>query len=453
MRRFHIVFAPLIASLAVAGCEEAPATGGTRVAIEFEPDQETIEFRGEEIPLWNLEDVRSIEPTFDKTIPYTLPSDPLFSEEFLIWDYWPIRNVDGSVAQFGPWQVVVGMTAGRQTEAGGAGVIAQWRYWYSRGDGEWLPGGLVFEEGEVIGSRTWAGSTAYDPETGRAEFYYTAIGNVPGGAEDVDPAVFPDDHPAANRPSTAQQIATTSADVRWNDDGVFFENYAPHEVVLAADGEIYVTQLEAEVDAVIYGFRDPWFFRDPNTGQEYFLFTANAAYAPGPHNGVVGVARRVGPREWEHEIPILQAAGTSSQLERPHLVFAEDFTYLFFTTHNWTFEPEDLGPEGAYGFYIEAPNTWRGDWEPLNGGGLVAGNPPTRPGLTYSYLVLPDFQMLSYQKNTPFSNFLAVPSPVIQLEVDGPNTRIVESFNEIGPFDLPDEVPQGPASVGPSRDG
>ena len=256
----------------------------------------------------------------------------------------------------------------------------------------------------------------------------------------------------ANRPSTAQQIASAIGDIHWNDRSVWFENWSEHKVILSADGEIYQTQLEAVVDQVIYGFRDPWYFQDPQTGEDYILFTANAEYAPGPHNGVVGVARRTGERQWEHELPILQAAGTSSQLERPHMVFTEDYTYLFFTTHNWTFEPEDVGPEGAYGFYVEGRD-WRGNWEPLNEGGLVAGNPPSRPGLTYSYLVLPDFKMLSYQKNTPFSDFLAVPSPVIQLEVDGPRTRIQEVENLLGPFNLPRNVSEGPASVGPSGDG
>lgn len=419
---------------------------------EYSADQETFEFRGTQIPLWNRDEITSIEPSVRTTIPYMLPSDPLFDEEFLVWDYWPIRRKDGQVAQFGDWQVVVGMSAPRQSEAGGSGLIAEWRYWYSRGDGVWIPGGLVFEEGASIGSRTWAGSTMYDPDEDRVHFYYTAVGNVPGGAEDIDPSIFPDDHPAANRPSTAQQIASVMSDIHWDDERVWFDDYSDHEIILSEDGEIYQVQKRAVVDQVIYGFRDPWYFQDPGTNEEYLLFTANAAYAPGPHNGVVGVAHKVGSRQWELELPILQAAGTSSQLERPHLVFAENYTYLFFTTHNWTFEPEDAGPEGAYGFYV-AGSDWRGAWEPMNTGGLIAGNPPSRPGLTYSYLVLPDFQLLSYQKNTPFSDFLAVPSPVMQLEVDETQAYITEVFNEIGPFGLPDEVPEGPASVGPSGDG
>lgn len=423
--------------------------------IEYEPDQEFIEFRGEDIPLWNLEEVTSIEPEVDTTFPYVLPSDPLFDEEYLVWDYWPIRDRSGAVSSFGDWQVVVGMSAPRGSGAGGAGLIATYRYWFSKGDGVWRRGGAVFPEGASIGSRTWAGSTMYDPETGRVHVYYTAVGNVPGGAEDVDPSVFPDDHPAANRPSTAQQIAYASASIRWNEDFVWFEDYSEHEVILHADGEIYQTQLAAVVDQVIYGFRDPWYFRDPRSGDDYLLFTANAAYAPGPHNGVVGVARRAGgadDSDWELEPPILQAGGTCSQLERPHLVFEDNYTYLFFTTHNWTFEPEDVGPEGAYGFFVEGDD-WRGDWEPMNQGGLIAGNPPSRPGLTYSYLVLPSYQLLSYQKNTPFSDFLAVPSPVLQLEVRGTRSRIAEVENLLGPFDLPEEVPEGPASVGPSGDG
>lgn len=451
MRLTSTLLAAATCALAL-GCDGNARVGTTSAAVDYAPDQEFYDFDGKAIPLWSREEVESITQEADRTIPYVLPSDPLFDEEYLVWDYWPIRNRDGSIAQFGDWQVVVGMSAPRNSGAGGAGLIATWRYWYSNGDGNWIRGGTVFPEGAAIGSRTWAGSTMHDPETGRVHFYYTAVGNVPGGAEDVDPSVFPDGHPAANRPSTAQQMASAIATIHWDDDYVWFDDYSDHRIILSADGTIYQTQLEAVVDEVIYGFRDPWYFQDPATGDDYLLFVGNAAYAPDAHNGVVGVARRVGPREWELQDPILQAADTSSQLERPHLVFDEDYTYLFFTTHNWTFEPENAGPEGAYGFYVEGSD-WRGNWEPLNEGGLVAGNPPCRPGLTYSYLVLPDYQMLSYQKNTPFSDFLAVPSPVIQLAVEGTETRIEEVHNLIGPFDLPDDVEEGPASVGPSGDG
>jgi levansucrase len=445
-------FLPLAGGVLLASCG---APGGpiatTASAIDYAPDQEFIEFRGDSIPLWNLEDAQSITPTTDTTFPYVLPSDPIFSREYVVWDAWPIRDRDGSVSQFGPWKVYVGMSAPRDSAAGGAGVIASYRYWYTKGDAEWEGGERVFPEGAAFGSRTWAGSTMYDPETERIHVFYTAVGNVPGGAEDVDPSVFPDDHPAANRPSTAQQLATARGDIRWDDERVWFEDWSEHEIIQSADGMIYQTQLEAEVDAVIYGFRDPWYFRDPNTGEDYLLFTANAAYAPGTHNGVVGVAHKVGD-EWVLENPILQSAGISSQLERPHLVFTEEYTYLFFTTHGFTFQPEQLGPEGAYGFYVPGGD-WRGDWEPLNQGGLIAGNPPSRPGLTYSYLVLPDFRLFSYQKNTPFSDFLAVPSPVVDLYVRGRRVGIEEVLTPLGPYGLPDEVPEGPASVGPSGDG
>jgi len=412
----------------------------------YAPDQESYTFRGTDIPLWSLDEVEAIEQDHDRTIPYVLPSDPLFSEEYLIWDFWPIRNRNGAVSQFGDWQVVVGMTAPRDSGAGGAGLIARWRYWYSKGDGEWILGGRAFPRGSEIGSRTWAGSTMYDPETGRTHFFYTAIGNVPGGAEDLDPAVFPDDHPASGRPSTAQQMAEASATIRWNDDGVWFEDYSEHDIILSADGQIYSTQRHAIVDEVIYGFRDPWYFRDPETGDDYVLFVGNAAYEKSAHNGVVGVARR-GEDGWVLEKPILQAADTSSQLERPHLVFAEDYTYLFFTTHDWTFDPPGMGPEGAYGFYVRGGD-WRGDWEPMNDGGLVAGNPPSAPALTYSYLVLPDFQMLSYQKKTPWSDFLAVPSPAIQLEVEGTEARVIEVHNKLGPFSLPDDKDERKPAIG-----
>ena len=153
---------PAVLMVATVGCSsphEAQTERQQRSQTTYEPNQEFFEFNGEQIPLWNLAETQAIEQTVDTTFPYVLPSDPLFDPDYLMWDYWPIRNKDGSITQFGPWQVVVGMAAPRDSSAGGSGLIAVWRYWYTRGDGTWIAGGDVFTESKPFGTRTWAGST------------------------------------------------------------------------------------------------------------------------------------------------------------------------------------------------------------------------------------------------------------------------------------------------------
>ena len=51
------------------------------------------------------------------------------------------------------------------------------------------------------------------------------------------------------------------------------------------------------------------------------------------------------------------------------------------------------GPDGLYGF---AAGSLRGNYRPLNDGGLVVANPPQEPNQAYSWLVLPDFSVLSF---------------------------------------------------------
>ena len=156
-----------------------------------------------------------------------------------------------------------------------------------------------------------------------------------------------------------------------------FENFGDHEIILDADGEIYQTVDDAVTDQVIYGFRDPWAFEDPDTGETTVLFTANGAFDPGPQNGVVGVGVLTDDG-WELRPPIAAAPGVSSQLERPHLVWTDDGAYLFWSTHSFTFAEEGSGPEGLYGMFSDSGD-WTGPYEPINGHGLVAGNPGRCP--------------------------------------------------------------------------
>lgn len=91
--------------------------------------------------------------------------------------------------------------------------------------------------------------------------------------------------------------------------------------------------------------------------------------------------------------PLLTAVGVNKELERPHLVTDSGRYYLFFTTHYWTFAPGCSGPEGLYGFVAAEVS---GPYRPLNGSGLVLGNPPLEPHQAYSWLVLDDGTALSF---------------------------------------------------------
>ncbi|MGY1709312.1 glycoside hydrolase family 68 protein [Geodermatophilus sp. SYSU D00758] len=453
--------------------QQGPPTAGTD-----DPGVPTVEVSGQDVSLWTIDAVEGIAEnrTERTTIPLYVPPEQLLDPEHFLWDSWPMRNMDdGQITTLpGGWEVWVTLASDRTPGDGEAFfTVAKWRYYFTK-DGRWIDGGYLFGD-DALGARQWAGSVRYDQQTGRASFYYTAVGKTPGegGAPspeagppspNPEPPSYPEDfapgNPAAGRPPVLQQIALTSAQVVVDDEGVTFTDWAPHEVILEPDGEIYQTFQQFDPDAVIYGFRDPWVFTDPDTGDEYLLFVGNATFIQGPHNGVVGVGHRTEDGSWELEEPILAADQVNSQLERPHLVFRDDHVYLYFTTHAFTFAPAYAGPEGLYGFVTDGPD-WRAGYRPLNGGGLVAGNPPTAPTQAYSWLVLPSGHVMAYLNNAgdPDSDeypggWIGEPAPMFELQMTEDRAWIADALTPLGdedrpPVPEPTPVPQEPTTPGP----
>jgi levansucrase len=147
---------------------------------------------------------------------------------------------------------------------------------------------------------------------------------------------------------------------------------------------------------MIYTFRDPWFFEDPEKGETCLLFEANTPVPEGSDacggddalqefNGSVGVARSPtgDPLDWELGEPLLDAVCVNQELERPHVVYRDGLYYLFISSHQHTFAPGPTGFDALYGFVAEE---FRGDYVPLNDSGLVATNPRNAPFQSYSWM-------------------------------------------------------------------
>jgi levansucrase len=409
------------------------------------PADNAFRFEGGYVWLWTPEHMRAIEQDSDNTFPALQPADDLFAPELFTWDGWPIRNPDGTVAQIDGWTVYVALTAPRQQDANApAGSsdapfsdFSRWRYWFTR-DGQWQPGGLVFAEGSALGVRQWAGSTVFDPQTRKVTFFYTAVGIVPGGSEQDYPAQIPEGNPAADLIAPViQQMASTTASVVTDEAGVRFTDFTPHSVDITADGKIYQTFAQYPSVEVVYGMRDPEYFRDPKDGQEYLLFTANTTLAPGPKNGAIGLSQKQANGSWKTLPPLIAAPGVNSQLERPHVVVRGDTYYLFFSTHDFTFEEVGAGPEGLYGFVNTSGDFLKGPWKPLNGHGLVLGNPEALPRQSYSYLVLTTGHVMSYVNlagdltGVP-GGWVGSPGPLVRIEMAEDKTRLVEATTAQG---------------------
>jgi levansucrase len=427
-----------------AGADREDAAGGETyidptLAAADQSDfatPEAFRFDGAMASVWSRQMVEAINQDIHVTLPLMIHPQEYFDEGTYVWDAWPIRNLDGSVAEFDGWVVMVALSStwAEVEETGEAFyTLSELRYWYTR-DGDWRPGGTIFSRQDGLGSRQWAGSAFHDAETGEVTFYYTAVGDpdAPSLEEDPPPGPVSIFNEAIGRPSTVQRLASATATVAVTDDGLAFENVGNHRIIGEADGFWYDTYETYLASEAVYGFRDPEYWRNPATGEEHVLFTGNAAGVPGPYNGAVGLMTRNDEGDWELEPPILISTGVNSQLERPHVVTREDGLYLFFSTHDFTFSPEVAGPRGLYGFR-SASGSLRGRLAPLNEHALVAANPMTAPEQVYSFLVLPDGRVMSYLNilwgfaQRPEYDELEMfggPAPMFQLALDGDTVTV-----------------------------
>jgi levansucrase len=81
-------------------------------------------------------------------------------------------------------------------------------------------------------------------------------------------------------------------------------------------------------------------------------------------------------------------------MERAHMIFKDGRYYLFWVTQASTFNPE--GPIGPTGLYGMVADSLFGDYQPLNGTGLVLANPKEEPSQTYSWHVTKELLVSSF---------------------------------------------------------
>ncbi len=311
-------------------------------------------------------------------LPFIADSDVVpVAEGIDIWDSWPIRTPDGSIADVCGEVVWVALAAPYDDDAGRRHDVAELRAIVRHDDGTFTDLGPLFD-GTPLGNRQWAGSTVLDGD--RVIAYYTAAG-VPG----------------ASTPGFRQRPAMATATLQCVGGAPRFVGWSEHVEILQPDPAGYDTADHADGEpGFIKAFRDPCPFVDPASGEEYLLFTGSLAPARSTtdFNGAIGIARRTGSGDdWELFDPLVSADGVNNELERPHVVVHAGRYYLFFSTQSRTFHPDVAAPTGLYGFVAD---TLLGPYEPLNGHGCVFANPPERPLQVYSWLVLDDLSVVGF---------------------------------------------------------
>lgn len=351
-----------------------PLVSGSAAAVETgEPDR------------WTREEASAIELTDDTTAPVIDDGSDSISDDYWIWDTWPLRNRDGSITKIKGWQIVFSLTAPNDLVPGDRHNEATIRYFYSRDGKSWQEGGKAFDA--PLGHHQWAGSAMYDQSEGQIYHFYTAVSPEPEFRQ---------------RPALA-----IGASIETGPKDVELTGEQNHVIMGTPDGEMYQTLEQSQDQGIVYAFRDPWYFEHPETGEDLVVFEANTPTGsrdpsdPQSFNGNIGAMRATNDEltEWELLPPVLDAIGTNQQLERPHYVFDDGRWYLFTISHEFTFAPGLEGPDALYGF---VGDSMYGDYEPLNGSGLVIANPEEAPFQAYSWLAMPQGDDLLVES---FENF------------------------------------------------
>ncbi|MCL6606401.1 MAG: glycoside hydrolase family 68 protein [Paenibacillus sp.] len=403
---------------------------------------------GDQTVNWTREDVSKIELNQDNTLPYIdISKQDKLAPGYHMWDTWPLMDRDGNIASYKGWKVIFALSAPNDVLPGKVHDIATIRYFYSKNGKDWTLGGELFPKGTAFGQRQWAGSAMLDGDQIHA--FYTATGRE-GQAQ----------------LTYEQRIATATGKIVADSNGVRFENWDKHRVILEPDGKYYQTVEQAKQgENGGYAFRDPMWFKDPKTGKEYILFEGNSGatvserqfkpeYAgsaeylqqhPVPAgavhaNGNIGIAEVVGGDLNNIKMlpPLVEANYVNEELERPHIVVKDKKYYLFTDSHINKYAEGITGPEGMYGFVSD---TLIGGYKPLNGSGLVIANPADNPYQAYSWLVTPELNVVGFAQfgdlkgmtvgeignQSPefqFSHFGGTLAPTVKISLNGDTTKI-----------------------------
>lgn len=289
-----------------------------------------------------------------------------------LWDSWPLAHEDGRTAIIYGRQYWFFLSAPRFPDPGQRHNAAKIRL-ASLGDDGWRDHGDCMTQALSPGSREWAGSAVLHDNGGAVTLFFTVAGRQGQG------------HSFEQRLFAVRGAMTVSGPGDWSSC----------DEVVRPDGHYYFVAAEAEgTPGMIKAFRDPAWLRDPETGKTHLLFTASAGWNDAAFNGVIGLATLEADGSWQLNDPLIEAVGVNNELERPHVLVRDGRYYLFWSTQRRTFDP--AGPSGPNGLYAMVADRLAGPYRPVNGNGLVAGNPDAEPTQGYSWWVTGEGEVWSF---------------------------------------------------------
>lgn len=395
---------------------------------------------------WTIADALKIKYNEQTVTAPVLPYYfPVMNEWQMIWDTGCLRTMHCESVSYNGWYVIWSLTTTKTTLDPNQ-FANQWHnrdktafigYWYSRDGVNWTFGGRLLNKSAEKRPQEWAGNLVIREGTQNVvDMFYTSV------AGDGSTSV----------------IAVSTGQIYTDDTKVWFEGFTETTDMLNTNGIIYAT---LEQDKYFY-CRDPFPFINPGDGEVYCLFEGNVAgvrgsftltdnetgiLPPGVTAGggasyaaaAIGIAKlnhgsyatgTFDITQWTQLPPLISALGVNDQLGRNHLVFNGKYTYLFGASHQGTYSGGLQGPDGVYGFVSE--NGIFGPYEPLNGTGLVLGNPSSAPYEAYSHFVDSEGYVQYFMDTIPDpyrngnTTIGASLGPTLKLEFEAANTYLTE---------------------------
>ncbi len=367
--------------------------------------------------LWHADHLRALGDLARNTIPLIDPAaNPPILPGIDLWDLWPLQQADGSTALFDGASLWFVLCATALPDPEARHDIVRIRLMSRSAHGQWRDHGHALPDGFNPGSREWAGSALFHPETGDVTLFYTVAG-----------------YRGEAKPSYAQRLFQTRGHLSIAPDAITITGWTGPDESFASDDHAYMLVNQRDgAPGAIKGFRDPAHFRDPATGECYITFTGSIKPTVSTHNGCIGIARAkdASLANWELLPPLVSADGLNNEMERPLLITRGGLYYLFWSTQRKVFAPD--GPSGPNGVYGMVADQVSGPWRPLNGSGLVAANPESAPFQAYSWWVDADLTVWGFidypacteetKEDDPAwrrAHFGGTPAPAFRIALEG----------------------------------
>ena len=284
---------------------------------------------------WQADHVAAIGSRPMPEIPLIGRADARPAIDYLhLWDLWPIETFDGDIVRVDGTELWVIMSAPRSLHPDDRHHVARLRL-ASFDEHGWSDLGDLLPEGLNPGAREWAGSTIYNPETGRLILFYTAAGRQ-----------------GDTKPSYEQRLFQAEGRLILENGKVVTNGWKePFENIVSDDANYVLAREPDGEPGFIKAFRDPAHFRDPADGTSYLLFTASLKQSASDFNGAIGIARASGGDllSWELLPPLISADDLNNELERPVMRFVGGRYYVFWSTQRRVFASGGaIGPNELY---------------------------------------------------------------------------------------------------------